>query len=224
MVPPLGQLRCLTVLTVLLQATAGAAPEVVAGGAAAPAPAATAAQQRQQEQAPAAEAQAASEGPAAEAEEGQSEEGTKGLSAFVPYRSCFSLQMQQRGSVAALLLVPPLCRCIACSRGCPLLPSHLTSHSPPTSKPPSLRPPPTSNPPSLRRPPNPTHHLPAAEPNDGNGADLPGYSWTQSLQECVLTVPVPPGTKGRACDVQIGRTRLRVGLKGQPPVLGEPSL
>lgn len=63
--------------------------------------------------------------------------------------------------------------------------------------------------------------LPPAEPNAGNGADLPGYSWTQTLAEVVLNVPVPPGTKGRGCDVAIGRDTLRVGLKGQPPVLGE---
>jgi hypothetical protein len=61
----------------------------------------------------------------------------------------------------------------------------------------------------------------ASEPNAGNGADLPGYSWTQTLVEAVVSVPVPPGTKGRACDVAITRDRLRVGLKGQPPVLGE---
>lgn len=61
----------------------------------------------------------------------------------------------------------------------------------------------------------------SAEPNAGNGADLGRYQWTQSLGEVVVTVPVPPGTKGRACDVSIGRDRLRVGLKGQPPVLGE---
>ncbi|PSC70314.1 BOBBER 1-like isoform A [Micractinium conductrix] len=59
-------------------------------------------------------------------------------------------------------------------------------------------------------------------PNAGNGADLPTYSWTQSLEEVVLAVPVPPGTKGRACDVSIGKDRLRVGLKGQPPVLDGP--
>ena len=34
-------------------------------------------------------------------------------------------------------------------------------------------------------------------------------------------MPVPAGTKGRDCDVAITRDRLRVGLKGQPPVLGE---
>ena len=51
---------------------------------------------------------------------------------------------------------------------------------------------------------------------------MPSYSWTQSLSEVVLSVPVPPGTRGRACDVAITRNRLRVGLKGQPPLLGAP--
>ncbi|KAL4438226.1 hypothetical protein ABPG77_010587 [Micractinium sp. CCAP 211/92] len=60
------------------------------------------------------------------------------------------------------------------------------------------------------------------QPNAGNGADMPGYSWTQTLAEVVLNVPVPPGTKGRGCDVAIGRDTLRVGLKGQPPVLDGP--
>ncbi|KAI7838291.1 hypothetical protein COHA_007861 [Chlorella ohadii] len=59
-------------------------------------------------------------------------------------------------------------------------------------------------------------------PNDGNGADLGRYSWTQSLPEVVVSVPVPPGSKGRACDVVIGRDKLRVGLRGQPPVLDGP--
>ena len=34
-------------------------------------------------------------------------------------------------------------------------------------------------------------------------------------------MPVPPGTKGRMCDVAITRSKLRLGVKGQPPVLGE---
>ena len=39
-----------------------------------------------------------------------------------------------------------------------------------------------------------------------------------------MSVPVPAGTKGRGCDVAISRDKLRVGLKGQPAVLGEPVL
>lgn len=34
-----------------------------------------------------------------------------------------------------------------------------------------------------------------------------------------MCVPVPPGTKGRALDVAIGKQSLRVGLKGQPPII-----
>jgi hypothetical protein len=58
-----------------------------------------------------------------------------------------------------------------------------------------------------------------AEPNAGNGADLPTYSWTQTLHEVVISLPLPPGTKGKACDVAISRTHLRAGLKGQAPIL-----
>ncbi|KAL4857728.1 hypothetical protein ACK3TF_002152 [Chlorella vulgaris] len=60
------------------------------------------------------------------------------------------------------------------------------------------------------------------KPNSGNGADLDTYSWTQSLQELVVSVGVPAGTKGRTCDVSISRDKLRVGLKGQPPLLEGP--
>lgn len=58
-----------------------------------------------------------------------------------------------------------------------------------------------------------------AEPNDGNGADLEKYSWTQSLQDLVLTVPVPVNTKGSMCEVVISPSHLRLGIKGQPPIL-----
>lgn len=55
--------------------------------------------------------------------------------------------------------------------------------------------------------------------NAGNGADLEKYSWTQTLSEVVVTVPVPAGTKGKVCAVSITVDRLSVGLKGQNPVL-----
>ncbi len=34
-----------------------------------------------------------------------------------------------------------------------------------------------------------------------------------------VSVPVPPGTKAKALDVVVGKTRLKVGLKGQPPII-----
>lgn len=49
-----------------------------------------------------------------------------------------------------------------------------------------------------------------AEPNAGNGADLENYSWTQTLSEAALLVPVPPGTKGKMCDVVITKNKLKV--------------
>lgn len=60
-------------------------------------------------------------------------------------------------------------------------------------------------------------------PNAGNGADLPTYSWTQTLSEVVVTVPVPAGTRAAACDVAFTRTHLRAGLKGADPILAGPT-
>jgi hypothetical protein len=34
-----------------------------------------------------------------------------------------------------------------------------------------------------------------------------------------VSVPVPAGTKGKQLDVVMTRTRIKVGLKGQPPIL-----
>lgn len=56
-------------------------------------------------------------------------------------------------------------------------------------------------------------------PNRGNGQDMEKYSWVQSLQEVTVNVPIPQGTKSRfiACDIK--KNHLKVGLKGQPPIL-----
>lgn len=56
-------------------------------------------------------------------------------------------------------------------------------------------------------------------PNKGNGLDLENYSWTQSLQEVNVNVPIPPGTKSRFIVCDIKKNHLKVGLKGQPPVI-----
>lgn len=45
------------------------------------------------------------------------------------------------------------------------------------------------------------------------------YSWTQTLQEVCVLVPVGKGLKGKQLDVDVSRTHIRVGVKGQPPIL-----
>ncbi|XP_057479995.1 LOW QUALITY PROTEIN: protein BOBBER 1-like [Actinidia eriantha] len=56
-------------------------------------------------------------------------------------------------------------------------------------------------------------------PNKGNGLDMDNYSWVQTLQEVTINVPVPPGTKSRFITCEIKKNHLKVGLKGQPPII-----
>lgn len=53
----------------------------------------------------------------------------------------------------------------------------------------------------------------------GNGGATEHYVWTQQLAEVTVNVSVPPGTRSRDLVVEIGKKRLRVGLKGQPPMV-----
>lgn len=59
----------------------------------------------------------------------------------------------------------------------------------------------------------------ALAPNRGNGLDLEKYSWTQSLQEVNINIPVPAGTKARFVVCEIKKNHLKVGIKGQPPII-----
>lgn len=58
-----------------------------------------------------------------------------------------------------------------------------------------------------------------AVPNRGNGLDMEKYAWTQTLQEVTVNVPIPTGTKARFVVCEIKKNHLKVGLKGQPPII-----
>src|SRR5437763_1714570 len=49
-------------------------------------------------------------------------------------------------------------------------------------------------------------------------ATLP-YKWTQTIKDVDITVPVPGNIKGKDLDVVIKKQRLKVGLRGQEPIM-----
>ncbi|XP_024543035.1 protein BOBBER 1 isoform X2 [Selaginella moellendorffii] len=55
--------------------------------------------------------------------------------------------------------------------------------------------------------------------NAGNGADLEKYSWTQTLSELTVQIPVAKEIKARDIVCDIKKNHLKAGLKGQPPIL-----
>lgn len=57
------------------------------------------------------------------------------------------------------------------------------------------------------------------DPNSGNGADLGHYSWTQTLTDTALIFPVPAGTKAKSVVCEIQPRYLKIGLKGEIPLL-----
>ncbi|KAL5108256.1 hypothetical protein TcWFU_010164 [Taenia crassiceps] len=59
------------------------------------------------------------------------------------------------------------------------------------------------------------------KPNDGNGADLDRYRWTQTLQDLEVRIPIRMGkrVKGRDVVVELKRRHLKVGLRGQEPII-----
>ncbi|KAI9659702.1 MAG: hypothetical protein M1831_003600 [Alyxoria varia] len=49
-------------------------------------------------------------------------------------------------------------------------------------------------------------------------AALP-YKWTQTIADVDIQVPVPGNLKGRDLDVVVAKTKLKVAVKGQEPIL-----
>lgn len=57
-------------------------------------------------------------------------------------------------------------------------------------------------------------------PPIGNGGTVQGkYTWTQTLEELCITVPLPNGTRGRDLVVNMAKKHLKVGLKSASPEL-----
>lgn len=49
-------------------------------------------------------------------------------------------------------------------------------------------------------------------------AQLP-YKWTQTIRDVDVTVPVSGNYKGRDMDVVLTKTKIKVAVKGQEPIL-----
>lgn len=60
--------------------------------------------------------------------------------------------------------------------------------------------------------------------NDGFGASNERYSWSQTIHDVTLIIPVPSSTKGKNVDCCIEPNHLRVGLRGTTPVLDVPAV
>lgn len=58
-----------------------------------------------------------------------------------------------------------------------------------------------------------------AAPSAGNGGSGPHYDWTQTLSDLVINVHVPLGTKGKHIIVDVTKTYIKVGRKGEPLLL-----
>lgn len=45
------------------------------------------------------------------------------------------------------------------------------------------------------------------------------YKWTQTIQDADVTAPVPANIKGRDLDVVLTKTKFKVAIKGQDPII-----
>ena len=52
-----------------------------------------------------------------------------------------------------------------------------------------------------------------------NGGKTDKYTWTQTLSEVNMSIPVPENTRAKMLDIVISTKKIKVGIKGQPPII-----
>jgi hypothetical protein len=59
------------------------------------------------------------------------------------------------------------------------------------------------------------------KPNAGNGCDLPTYSWTQTLGDVEVNMPLNFGSRLKSRDVvvEIKKKHLKAGVRGKEPII-----
>lgn len=57
------------------------------------------------------------------------------------------------------------------------------------------------------------------KPNEGNGATFEHYSWTQTLQDIEVRIPLKGKFRGADCNIEIKKKAIIAGLKKQKPIL-----
>lgn len=53
---------------------------------------------------------------------------------------------------------------------------------------------------------------------DAEQAQLP-YKWTQTIRDVDVTAPIPSTIKGRDMEVTLTKSKIRVAIKGQEPII-----
>ena len=53
---------------------------------------------------------------------------------------------------------------------------------------------------------------------DAEQAQLP-YKWTQTIRDVDVTAPIPSNIKGRDMKVTLTKSKIRVAIKGQEPII-----
>lgn len=56
---------------------------------------------------------------------------------------------------------------------------------------------------------------------DAEQAQLP-YKWTQTIRDVSVTAPIPGTLKGKDMDVDLRKDSIRVGVRGQTPIIEVP--